>query len=363
MSGGGGEDDDSDKQHEPSQKKLDDARRKGEVPRSADLTTAAGYAGVLLVAAALGAASLKDLGATLAGVMARAHLLAPEVVLGGGGALTATLATEIGLALAPWMAIPLAFALVSVLGQQALLFTGSKLAPKMSRVSIMGNAKNKFGKNGLFEFAKSFVKLAIYSVALSMFLWARLPEILSLATMDPGLATARALEMCVTFLALVLAIALALGFVDLVWQRAEHINKHRMSRKEMTDEHKESEGDPHMKQQRRQKGMEIASNRMMADVPDASVVIVNPTHYAIALKWSRSSPGAPVCVAKGTDMVAARIRETATQAGVPIHSDPPTARALHATVRVGEEIRADQYAAVAVAIRFAEAMRKKARFR
>ena len=357
----GGDEDDSEKQHEPSQKKLDDARRKGEVPRSADLTTAAGYAGVLLVVSVVGATSLKDMGATLSGVLSRAHLLAPEIVLGGGGALFATLASEIGLALAPWAIIPFACALVSVIAQQAMLFTGSKLNPKMSRVSILSNAKNKFGRNGLFEFAKSFVKLAIYSVALSMFLWARLPEILSLATMDPGVATGRSLGMVVSFLSLVLAISLALGVIDLMWQRAEHMKKHRMSRKEMTDEHKESEGDPHMKQQRRQRGMEIASNRMIADVPDASVVIVNPTHYAVALKWSRSSPGAPVCVAKGTDMIAARIREVANEAGVPIHSDPPTARALHATVRIGEEIRADQYAAVAVAIRFAEGLRKKAR--
>ena len=127
------------------------------------------------------------------------------------------------------------------------------------------------------------------------------------------------------------------------------------------DELKESEGDPMMKQQRREKAVSIATNQMLRDVPEAAVVIVNPTHFAVALKWDPSAPHAPICVAKGVDLVAARIREIAQENAVPIHSDPPTARALHATVEIGEEIRPDHYAAVAAAIRFADMLRAKAR--
>ena len=134
-----------------------------------------------------------------------------------------------------------------------------------------------------------------------------------------------------------------------------------MSRKEMTDEAKEQEGDPHVKQQRRQKGYEIAMNQMLADVPDADVVVVNPTHYAVALKWDRLQGGAPICVAKGVDDIAARIRETANENNVPIHRDPPTARALYATVDIGEQILPEHYRAVAASIRFAEKMRAKMR--
>ena len=134
-----------------------------------------------------------------------------------------------------------------------------------------------------------------------------------------------------------------------------------MTHKELMDEFKEMEGDPHVKQERRQRGHEIATSRMMADVPTADVVIVNPTHYAVALKWDRTPGSAPVCVAKGVDEVAARIRATAEEAGVPIHSDPPTARALHATVDLGQEIAEEHYRAVAAAIRFADRMRKIAR--
>jgi flagellar biosynthetic protein FlhB len=154
-----------------------------------------------------------------------------------------------------------------------------------------------------------------------------------------------------------------IGAVDFLWQVSEHHRKNRMSHEELKEEVKQSEGDPHMKQQRRQRGMDIATNRMLRDVPSADVVIVNPTHYAVALKWDRGKVGAPVCVAKGVDEIAARIREVAAEAGVPMRRDPATARALHASVEIGQEILPEHYRAVAAAIRFAEAMRAKARFR
>ncbi|MGB8814338.1 MAG: EscU/YscU/HrcU family type III secretion system export apparatus switch protein, partial [Paracoccaceae bacterium] len=124
-----------------------------------------------------------------------------------------------------------------------------------------------------------------------------------------------------------------------------------------------SEGDPHAKAQRRQRGYDIATNKMLADVATADVIVVNPTHYAVALKWDRTAKRAPICVAKGVDEIAARIRERAAEAGVPIHRDPPTARALHASVELGQEIRPEHYRAVAAAVRFAEAMRRRAKGR
>ncbi|KIN74575.1 Flagellar biosynthesis protein FlhB [Sulfitobacter guttiformis KCTC 32187] len=152
-----------------------------------------------------------------------------------------------------------------------------------------------------------------------------------------------------------------IGGVDALWQHASHMRKNRMSRKELTDEAKNSEGDPHLKQERRQRALAASQNQMMKDVPSADVIIVNPTHYAVALKWSRLPGEAPICVAKGVDEIAATIRRIGAQAGVPIHSDPPTARALHAAVELGSQIRHDDYAPVAAAIRFAEEMRRRAK--
>lgn len=156
-------------------------------------------------------------------------------------------------------------------------------------------------------------------------------------------------------------ISIGFSVVDFLWKRHEHHRKNRMSRKEMEDEHKESEGDPHMKAARRQKAVDLATRQMLADVARADVVVVNPTHYAVALEWKRGSGRAPVCLAKGVDEVAARIRERARDNKVPVWSDPPCARAIFASVDIGQEIRREHFAAVAAAIRFAEQMREKAR--
>ncbi|GHE97626.1 flagellar biosynthesis protein FlhB [Aliiroseovarius zhejiangensis] len=355
----GTEDDDS-KQHEPTQKKLDDARKRGEVARSADLNTATSYLALLLIAVSLGAASLKGVGALLSGLLARPDQLA-EQVFRGGAPFSASLLVGLGQYLAPWFIAPAAAVLLLVIATRSFVVAPEKLQPKLSRLSLMSNAKNKFGRSGLFEFAKSFAKLTIYALVLGIFLWVKLPEILSTLTLSAGMATVVLLELSVTFFALVLLIAFIIGGIDYVWQYHEHLRKNRMSHKDLMDEIKQNEGDPHMKGQRRQKGYAIAMNQMLADVPDADVVVVNPTHYAVALKWSRMPGAAPICVAKGVDEVAARIRELASENGVPIHSDPPTARALHATVEIGEEIPPDHYKAVAAAIRFAEKMRSRAR--
>jgi flagellar biosynthetic protein FlhB len=252
---------------------------------------------------------------------------------------------------------------LSIAGQRALVFAPSKLAPKLSRISLLSNAKNKFGRGGLFEFAKSFTKLCVYSICLTFFIRARMPEMIAATQTNPRLVLALLAELCTAFLFIVVLISTTIGGIDALWQHFEHLRKNRMSHKEIMDETKNAEGDPHLKQERRQRAMAIAQNQMMADVPKADVVIVNPTHYAVALKWSRKPGEAPKCVAKGVDEVAGSIRRVAAEAGVPLHRDPQTARSLFATVEIGQQIPVDFYPAVAAAIRFAESMRGKARYR
>ncbi len=354
------EDDDSDKPYEPSQKKLDAARANGDVPRSADITTAASYGGFLLAALAFGPASLIGLGTSLEVFLDQADTLSTAVFDGaaapfGGGAMIA-IATD----LAPWFAIPAALALLSVLAQRGMIFAPSKLEFKLSRINPIAALGHKFGRSGLFEFGKSLLKLGVYGTVLMLYLNTQLPRIIAAANLTAAMVTVELLQLCVGLLLIVLAISLAIGTLDLVFQVFDHNRKNMMSRQELIDEHKESEGDPHIKQQRRQRAVEIAMNKMLSEVPKADVIIVNPTHYAVALKWDRKSARAPVCIAKGVDEIAARIREIAATSVIPIHSDPATARALYATVKVGEEIKRDHYRAVAAAIRFAEMIRKRA---
>lgn len=356
------EEDSTEKEHEPSQKRLEEAREKGEIARSPDLTTAASYAGFLLAAIAIGGEGLQSVGQTGAVLLDQADRLAP-LMMEGGSAPFAGILAALGLGLAPFFLLPALAAILVILAQRALIFTPDKLAPKLSRISPISIAKQKFGRSGLFEFAKSFVKLGAVSTVLGFFLVARLGEILGTLYLTPALTTSITLRLVVEFIFLVLLIALLIGGLDYLFQHIEHQRQHRMSRKELMDEMKQSEGDPYMKAQRRQRGYDIATNRMLADVPTADVIVVNPTHYAVALKWNRADRTAPICVAKGVDEVAARIREKAAEAGVPIHRDPPTARALHATVEIGQEIRPEHFRAVAAAVRFAEAMRAKAKAR
>lgn len=354
------ENSEEDKEHEPSLRRLEEARKRGEIAQSADLTAAAGYAGLLLAALIFGAAALQKAGLAGAVILGQADRLAPQIMTSARAPIGGIMAA-FTMPLAPILLLPMVAALLAVVVQQALVFAPGKLAPKLSRISPFATAKQKFGREGLFAFAKNVVKLAIICLLLLKFLPSRADEILSSLQMTPAQATVVMLNVLIDFLFFALVIATILGTVDYFWQYFQHRRRNRMSRKDLIDEMKDTEGDPYVKMQRRQRGQEIALNQMLQDVAKADVIVVNPTHYAVALKWSRAKRSAPICVAKGVDEIAARIRERAAEAGVPIHRDPPTARAIHASVEIGDQIRAEHFQAVAAAIRFAEAMRKRAR--
>ena len=337
--------DDATKSHEPSRRKLENARRKGEVPRSQDISTAASYAGMVLAAAAVGAESLGMAASQMRTLIGQADRLVSRTVL----------------AVSPFFILPALLAVAVLIVQKAFVFAPKKLEPKLSRISPLSNAKNKFGRNGLFEFAKSSLKLVIFSCLLGLFILRQLPVISASLQTGPKPVTLLFLDLGTRLLLFVLVIALSIGAIDYLWQWQEHLRKNRMSDRELRDEHKETEGDPHLKSERRARGQDIAMRRMIEAVPKADVVITNPTHFAVALEWQRTPGSAPVCIAKGQDAMAAKIREVAQANAVPLHRDPPTARALFAMTDIGEEIPAHHYREVAAAIRFADGMRARVR--
>ena len=356
-----GRDDDTEKTHEPTPHKLSEARKKGEIARSADLTTAAAYGGFLLAALAIGASSVQQVSTSFMVLIDQSGQLSDLFFNGQGTTAVGGLIGAVGIGLLGWFLIPALLSVLSVVAQRGFIFAPTKLKPKASRINPIQNAKNKYGPAGLFEFGKSFAKLLFYSILLGVFLTFRISDMAGALHGDPQIVGALLARVIIEFMFIVLLIALGVGAIDYIWQRHEHIRKNRMSHQEIRDEHKQHEGDPHMKQQRRQRGAQIASEQMMAEVPTADVIIVNPTHYAVALKWSRAPGSAPVCVAKGVDHIAHSIRDLAMEHGVPIRRDPPTARAVYTGTQIGDEIDPDQYRAVAAAIRFAETMRRKAR--
>lgn len=354
--------DNDDKPYDATPRKLDEARKRGELPRSADLTATAGMAGFAALALLPAGGVAGDLAMLGRALLERAEALG-AAFLDGGSALAGATLGALGRALAPAAVIPAALVVGLLVAIRGLVLAPEKLQPKLARLSVMQNARQKFGRTGLFEFAKSTVKLTVYGAILWLHLAARLPDLMIAIGHSPGQVTALMLRLMVEFLVLVVLAMALIGTGDYLFQHFDHLRRQRMSHRELREELKSAEGDPHLKQVRRSRAEAIATNQMLAAVPKASVVIVNPTHYAVALRWAPGDGGAPVCLAKGVDEVALRIRKRALEAGVPIHVDPPTARALHAAVRIGDEVRPEHYAPVAAAIRFAEAMRHKARQR
>lgn len=353
------EEDGAEKPFEATPRKLEEARKRGEVPVSQDLVTFGVYCGILIAGTGLGVWSVGRAGGALLPFFSAPNELAASMFDVGGRMAFGALIWIYAGAIAVWLALPYILALLSAFAQGALVFAPTKLQPKLSRISPVGNAKQKYGPEGLFNFAKSFAKLCVYSLVLALLFRSRLDEILTLPVLPTAAIIVLTAEICFRF---IMASALAIfvfAVIDYSWQRAQFLGRQRMTLKEMRDETKETEGDPYTKQARRQRGYDIATNRMMADVPGADVVIVNPEHFAIALQWDRLPGTAPTCVAKGVDEVAARIRETAMEHGIPIYRDPPTARAVYASTELGQEVHVDHYRAIAAAIRFADNVRKK----
>lgn len=353
---GGGE-----KTHDPTPKKLSDARKKGDVVRSADISTAAGYLGLILALIFAGPDIVRQMGSILSVSLSQADRFSRQIFSPSGSVLMLKMILDLTISLVPVFAVPVAAVLLSQIGQRTLIFAPEKISPKLSRISPLSVAKNKFGPSGLFEFAKSLVKLLVVSAVVAKFVLTNADVMIGSVRSDANILVRLLASDLMKLLWLVFLISLVISAGDYLWQVFDHKRKLMMSRQEIIDETKQSDGNPHMKQQRRQRGYDIATQRMMADVPTADVVVVNPQHYAVALKWDRKDGSAPICIAKGVDEVAARIREAAMKAGVAIHRDPPTARAIFATIDLGAEIHSDHYKAIAAAIRYAEKVQKMAR--
>ncbi|MCF6272395.1 MAG: EscU/YscU/HrcU family type III secretion system export apparatus switch protein [Rhodobacteraceae bacterium] len=359
----GEKDESGEKTHEASQQKIEKSRKKGDIARSPDVSAAAAYLGLYLAFTFVGLSGVGVGAGVLAQVFANADTLSRQFLSTGGSQLAASLFGQSIQVLIPIFLLPFLAVLLVSLAQRIFVVAPDKVKPKGNRISPLQGIKNKFGVKGIVEFLKTVAKMVLVSTGSYFYLAAKKDEILGIVRGEPWEVVTMLGEILSAMVLMVMIIAMSIALVDFMWQKYHHLQKLRMTHKEVKDESKESEGDPHMKSQRRARAQEIATNQMLHDVPRADVVVVNPTHYAVALEWARTPGTAPVVIAKGVDDVARRIREVAGESGVPIHSDPPTARALHATVKIGHEIDTDHYRAIAAAIRFATEMRAKAKER
>ena len=342
------EEDKSEKTEQPTERRLRQAREKGDVAKSQELPSWFILAAGLGVIGALSPAMARDLARSLSVFFSQADTLSMNPA--GALDLAASTAVRIGGIVA--LAF-IALMIAGVLGnyvQQGFLFTASKMEPKLSKLSPVEGAKRMFGPQGWVNFFKGVGKMGVVSIAIASVLWPRRDELLRLPAMEPLGILQLVRDGAVTLLLAALLVYALIAAADFFFQRHEFIERNKMSRKEIRDEHKETEGDPMVRAKLRQIRQERAQKRMIANVPEAAVVITNPTHYAVALKYEQGVTPAPICVAKGVDAVAFRIREVADEHDVPIVEDPPLARALYDGAELEEEIPVEHYAAVAKVI-------------
>ena len=331
---------------QPTGKRLEKARQEGNVPRSPELNAAA----VLVVTAA----SLHFLGgfvgATLFDIMRSALNISPAQAVDPGLALSAASA-ELLRALvvcAPVLGLTLVTALVAPLALGGWNLSFDALAPDLARLDpIAGFSRFLSPGQSSVELGKAFGKFLIVATVAVVVLHKQSAQLLALGAAPVPAAIAQATTLTSNAL---LAVSAGLGLiaaVDVPWQLWNYKHKLRMTKQEVRDEFKENEGPPEVRSRIRRTQREIARRRMMHEVPKADVVVVNPTHFAVALRYDESRMRAPLVVAKGMDLIAARIREIATEHSVPIFEAPPLARALHHSVEIGGEIPTTLYTAVA----------------
>ncbi|MGH8258846.1 MAG: flagellar biosynthesis protein FlhB [Steroidobacteraceae bacterium] len=349
---------DQERTEQPTPKRLEEARRKGQVPRSPELTTAA----VVLIAGGglelFGAHAARALYTLMqSGLdLRRAQLLDEGALI---HALESCAAQALS-ACAPILLLTLAAALAAPLALGGWNLSFEALAPDLTRLSPVSGVQRVFSTRSLVELAKAFAKFLLVAAVAVAFLWHSSGALLALGDepLRPAIADAAALSGR-ALLALAGSLAV-IAAIDVPWQLWSHTRQLRMTRQEIRDEFKESEGSPEIKSRIRRAQQEVARRRMMQEVPKADVVVVNPTHFAVALRYDERRMRAPVVVAKGADEVAARIREVAAEHRVPVFEAPPLARALHRTVQIGGEVPASLYVAVAQVLTYVYQVRAAA---
>ncbi|MCI4644711.1 MAG: flagellar type III secretion system protein FlhB [Hyphomonadaceae bacterium] len=350
--------DSGEKELEASEQKLRRSREQGDVPQSRETNTLALIIGIMaatyLLKSSAGMGVFSDFSALLYHGDAFAH----DIFESDGRATRGWLVGAL-LKFLPVLLVLVAAVLVALIVQRSVTFSMDKIKPKLKNLSPAENLKKKYGPRGITDFLKDTVKLIFSGIIAAVFLFQFTRDFYAFSAAQGGQFAEFTFRQVLNLILYFCIFQLVLAVIDLPLQRQLHANRLRMTREEMKKEMKQSEGDPHLKQQRREKGRQISRGEMLQNVKDATLVMVNPEHYAVALKWDPDGDTAPICVAKGVDHLAARIREVAIAHNVPIHRDPPATRSIYRLVEVDEEIHREHFAAVAAAIQFVERVRKQ----
>jgi flagellar biosynthetic protein FlhB len=349
---------DQERTEEPTLKKLTDAIERGDVAKSQEVSTWFVLTGGTLVLVAFAGSMSSGLKASLGGIIANAGTIAisgPDLLR-----LSARLGLEIlGSAAIPLLVLVLAAAAGSMI-QHRLVWSTEPLKPKLSKISLIAGAQRLLSKQALANFVKGLAKLTVIGCVMAALLWPQRHRLDMLVGTDPGALLPLVQAQAFNVMAVVVTIMAIVAAADFLFQYRQWYERQKMTVPELKEEFKQTEGNPEVKAKIRKLRQGRSRKRMMAAVPTASVVITNPTHYAVALHYERGM-NAPVCVAKGVDILARRIRDLARDHAIPIVENPPLARALHAAVEVEDEIPPEHYQAVAEVIGYVMRLRRAVR--
>ncbi|HEY5288923.1 MAG TPA: flagellar biosynthesis protein FlhB [Caulobacteraceae bacterium] len=343
-------DDSASKTEDATPRRIEEARKDGDVPKSADLAQVCALAGAFAAIAMGGGTLARNLSNQLLPFIA--HPDAFNVSGGGGVAMT----WQVILAAGPVLAAVMGGTMLAGVGgnviQHGVLFTTAKLAPSFSKISPAEGFKRIFGVDGFMNFLRSTLKVLLVSAVAWWVLAPHADELTGLVRVGPAGVLEYSASLGRSLMLAVIGLLSLGAILDFIWQRQRFMVRLRMTKEEVKEDFKQSEGDPHVKGRQRQIRNERAKRRMIQQVPKATVVIANPTHFAVALRYEQGETVAPLCVAKGIDAVALRIRAVAEEAGVTVIEDPPLARALYGAVEIDQTIPHEHYEAVAKIIGF-----------
>lgn len=342
------------KTEEATEKKIRDTIEKGRLPSSREAPILASFLAILIFGIFLAERSSADLGMFLAIFLERPEAWPLDTAKDVSVLYTVVL-TQVGKALLVLVVLLMAAGVVASVVQNLPQFVAERIRPQASRISPAAGWKRLFGAQGFVEFAKSVAKLVVVCVVLALVLRGSLETLLSGMITAPAVFTVVMNGMAVQIVTVIVAVMAVIAAADLVWSRFHWRQELRMTRQEVKDELKQSEGDPIVKSRLRSLARDRARRRMMTEVPKATLVIANPTHYAIALRYVREEHSAPVVLAKGTDLVALKIREIAEANGIPVFEDVALARSMYKQVSVDSVIPPQFYQAVAELVRAVQA--------
>jgi len=343
--------DDASKTEEPTAKKLEDAHKKGNFAVSREIHNWLMLAAALVLLIAVMPGTAAGLHRRLSFYVEHVH----ELPMDRGNVGMILMRVMLDILWALWLPVLLlcAAGVAGSIAQTGWIVVWDKIVPKFEKIDPIAGIKRVFGSvNQLVELVKGIAKIAVVGVVAYLALKPMVMSVEHFTGIDLMALLAELKELTYRLFVGVLAVLTLIAGGDLLWQRHTYNKQMKMTRQEVKDEYKQQEGDPMVKARVRQLRMERTRKRMMANVPRADVVVTNPTHYAVALKYDPESMGAPTVLAKGVDMIALKIREIATENEVPIVENPPLARALYATVDIDEEIPSEHYRAVAELITY-----------